>query len=190
MSSEPRSMSLRYALAGALAMAIGMGIGRFAYTPILPGMMEGLGLTASDAGLIASANYVGYLIGAILAGGGWGQGRERSMAYLGTGGTAVLTAAMGFDRRHACVSADPVRRRYRQCLYDDFPLDHHFQSVGSHPAGWLAEPAFWRRWLGYHSIGHRDRSGLCAGFGLANELVCRRRGQRHRLYGCCLVDGR
>jgi predicted MFS family arabinose efflux permease len=96
MSSRSRSMSLRYALAGALAMAIGMGIGRFAYTPILPGMMEGLGLTASDAGLIASANYVGYLIGAILAGGGWGQGRERSMAYLGTGGTAVLTAAMGF----------------------------------------------------------------------------------------------
>ena len=96
MSSGSRFMSLRYALAGALAMAIGMGIGRFAYTPILPGMMEGLGLTASDAGLIASANYVGYLIGAILAGGGWGQGRERSMAYLGTGGTAVLTAAMGF----------------------------------------------------------------------------------------------
>jgi len=95
MPANPQAMSLRYALAGAMAMAIGMGIGRFAYAPILPGMMEGLGLSASDAGLIASSNYVGYLIGAILAGGAWGQGRERSMAYLGTGGTAVLTAAMG-----------------------------------------------------------------------------------------------
>ena len=115
---------LRFALAGMIAMAVAMGIGRFVYTLILPGMMDGLGLTAADAGLIASANYLGYLVGALLAAGGWASGRERTLMLAGLAGTALLCAAMGLTESLATFLADPLSRRPRQRLRHGLPRQH------------------------------------------------------------------
>lgn len=58
-------LPLRLAAGGLIALAAAMGIGRFSYTPILPAMAADLALTQAQAGLLASANLLGYLVGAL-----------------------------------------------------------------------------------------------------------------------------
>lgn len=50
----------------AAALAAAMGVGRFAYTPILPLMLAGTDLTPSGGAALATANYLGYLVGALI----------------------------------------------------------------------------------------------------------------------------
>jgi hypothetical protein len=50
---------------GAAALAVSMGIGRFVYTPILPLMGREAGLSKSFGATLATANYAGYLLGAL-----------------------------------------------------------------------------------------------------------------------------
>ena len=94
---------LTLTLGGCLALAAAMGIGRFIYTPILPFMAEALSLSKSEAGLIASANFLGYLIGALLAAGAFIRGDPHRW-FL-----AALAASAGDNGGDgACRHAPPV----------------------------------------------------------------------------------
>jgi len=53
--------------AGLLVLAIAMGIGRFAFTPMLPLMIRAGSADVADGGWLAAANYAGYLLGALTA---------------------------------------------------------------------------------------------------------------------------
>lgn len=52
-------------LASAVALMMAMGIGRFALTPQLPGLLSEGQFDLTAAGLVAAANYLGYLLGAL-----------------------------------------------------------------------------------------------------------------------------
>ena len=82
------------AIGGLLSMAAANGIDRFIYTPILPVMVEALGLSAWQAGLIASANYLGYLLGALLAARRGLTGSRRTWLLAGLATSAMCTAGM------------------------------------------------------------------------------------------------
>ena len=63
-----REHSLGWTLAGGIAaLAISQGIGRFAYTPLLPFMQSALHFGPDVAGYLAAVNYAGYLVGALAA---------------------------------------------------------------------------------------------------------------------------
>jgi MFS family permease len=84
------------AAAGLVALAVAMGIGRFAFTPILPMMQQEHGLTVAEGGWLASANYAGYLLGALSA----MAPRARPAAGIRAGLVliAVVTIGMGIEQ--------------------------------------------------------------------------------------------
>lgn len=87
---------LAIALAGLLALLLAMGVGRFAFTALLPQMRdEGL-LDVASGGLLAASNYLGYLAGALWA----AFSRRADAARRLLGGLLVSvgsTLAMGLE---------------------------------------------------------------------------------------------
>ncbi|WP_091715040.1 YbfB/YjiJ family MFS transporter [Methylobacterium phyllostachyos] len=66
-SAEPPPTIRPIVGCGLVALAVAMGIGRFAFTPLLPLMVRDGTLSASAGAEWAAANYVGYLLGALTA---------------------------------------------------------------------------------------------------------------------------
>jgi MFS family permease len=86
----------RVALIGLLGLAAAMGIGRFAFTPLLPLMQASEGLTLTRGGWLAGANYLGYLVGALACAAR--PPPPARAARWGLLGVAVFTLAMvAFD---------------------------------------------------------------------------------------------
>ncbi|WP_042886768.1 YbfB/YjiJ family MFS transporter [Cupriavidus necator] len=52
------------AMAGLVSLAVVMGIGRFAFTPLLPMMLHDGSVTLHQGGWLATVNYIGYFLGA------------------------------------------------------------------------------------------------------------------------------
>jgi MFS family permease len=90
-----RRSALTIALSGLVALAVAMGIGRFAFTPILPMMQEDAGVSIATGGWLASANYLGYLAGALSV--IWWRIAATIGIRVGLATIGLATLAMGLD---------------------------------------------------------------------------------------------
>src|ERR1700749_784384 len=93
VSSHSANPARRAAFACAVPLAVALGVGRFAFTPLLPLMLKSGALDIRQGGWLASANYAGYFVGAL------GLAAVRChAARVGRFGlcvTALLVVAMG-----------------------------------------------------------------------------------------------
>jgi fucose permease len=65
MSDKDNTSVAAAVTVGLSGLAAAMGIGRFAFTPLLPLMQETFGLTLTQGAWLATANYLGYFVGAL-----------------------------------------------------------------------------------------------------------------------------
>lgn len=81
-------------LAGFLALVVAMGIGRFAFTPLLPLMQRDGALGTAAGAWLAAANYAGYFAGALCA--AHVRVTPHNLIRISLVPIALFTAAMGW----------------------------------------------------------------------------------------------
>ncbi|KQX21860.1 YbfB/YjiJ family MFS transporter [Variovorax sp. Root434] len=92
-TGRDRRGAWRAALACMVTLAVAMGLGRFAFTPMLPIMLHEGKLELAAGGVLASLNYLGYFLGALSCA---AIGiRASSMVRGGLAATAALLIGMG-----------------------------------------------------------------------------------------------
>ncbi|MDR6445808.1 MFS family permease [Paraburkholderia terricola] len=96
--SSERDAARRAALACMVTLAVVLGIGRFAFTPLLPLMLHGGAsgqpqIDIQHGGWLASFNYAGYFVGAVTCAAL--RVEPARMVRAGLVATALLTLAMG-----------------------------------------------------------------------------------------------
>jgi len=88
---------LQVMTAGIVSLVLCMGIARFAYTPLLPLMQQQAGLGAGEGGWLAAWNYLGYLLGALVASSISDMVLKDRLYRIGMVVAVVSTAAMGLS---------------------------------------------------------------------------------------------
>lgn len=135
----PKSSTLRVTAIGCLSLAVAMGVGRFAFTPLLPLMQDDGLLGIADGGLLASGHFLGYLLGALFA--GRIASAPRSTLKLALVAIGVSTLLMGVTQnfmawivlRWLCGAASALVL----VLIGDFYLRHLSQVGRAACHGWV-----------------------------------------------------
>ncbi len=102
---RPPASPLAVAIAGLLSLAVAMGIGRFAFTPLLPMMLNDGVVSLAAASWLATANYFGYWLGAVVCAllpWLWSRWRAPALVHtrvvrMGLVATVLLTLAMALN---------------------------------------------------------------------------------------------